>query len=264
MKKEGTEEKQIIKRAAVQDLTPYIGDREYSRETFIKEAGYFLQMTVEGMVEAGRRLICLKEMEGHGRYLDALEEIGISRQRANELMAIARFVTEKILPKFPDSGHLKRLETMGKTRLLLLSRIPDDVVNQFDSEGDILGKPIDEVAAMPLEMLRDEIRSLRSQMINGKKQNRRLQEKIDSMEKAITIGQGKDRSVEAVTEWTQMIFSKLVNIMDLMKDGLSPKKEVFQGETGSACHAQLRKVDALLGRVQQRWENELKDKWGVD
>jgi len=248
----------------VADLSPYLGERDYDREVFIRETRYYLQMTLEGMIEAGRRLICLKEMEGHGRFLEALEEIGIDRYRSAELMAITQFMVQRVLPKCADSAHFKRYETMGKTRLLLLSRLPEDILKEYEESDEIAGMKIDKIQAMPLEELRSQVRELKDQVANGKKQVRRLQEKRDKLEKQLEEKRGLDGTLDHVKDWSMEIFNLLTQVNHLMGDELAPGREVFKGDNKASCQSCLRKIDAMMERIDVRWHSELKDKWGVE
>lgn len=204
---------EVTKRVDISDLTPYLEDREYNREVFITEIRQYLQMTIEGMLKVGNRLICMKMMEGHGKFLESLDEIGIAHQRANEFMAISYFVRNRILPKLPDAANLKRLDTMGKTRLLLLARIPDEILDQFEEEN-VLEKKIEEVEAMPIDQLRQEIRELREAKKNGMAQNRRLQEdkdkalaKVDAL-----LGKGEDAGMKAAKTAADNLFEALLKV----------------------------------------------------
>jgi hypothetical protein len=249
----------------IQDLTPYLGGREYDRKVLITEAKHYCQGLVECMLEAGKCLICLKQMEGHGSFMEALEEIGVPYQRANELMSIAFFVTNHLLSKLPDSGNLKRLETMGKTRLLLLSRIPDDVLAQFGEEGEVLGKTIDEVAAMPLDQLRDAVRELREQLKNGKMQVRRLQEKNDKMQGQLEAKHGETDLFKDFKNRTDQIFSALTQALGMMMDKGMPGAELFDGESAAPAHGHVHKIDSILERMMDQWERVLKgETWVVE
>jgi len=235
---------------AVMDLRPYLDDRDYDRDVFVRETRGFCEMALSGMLEAGKRLICLKQMEGHGQFLSALEEIGLAYQRANELMAIAFMVTNHI-GKLPDSGNLKRLETMGKTRLLLLARLPEDVLEQFGEEGTVAGKTLDEVAAMPLDELRNQVRDLREQLRKGKLQNLKLQadkdraaEKIDAL-----LGKGDPADLTAAKTAADKLFTALMLVIGMI--GNEEFKEIFDTPEKVAL---LRASDGMRWELVRKWE----------
>lgn len=245
---EGTKETAVAVRQDHGDLRPYLEDREYDRGVFIRETRNYLLMTVEGMLGAGRRLICLKQMEP-GRFLEALEEVGIPNQRANELMSITLFCTNHLLSKFPDSGNLKRLDTMGKTRLLLLSRIPEDVQAQFSGD-DILGMTVDEVAAMPLDQLRLEVRELREQIKNGKLQVTRLQKDKTGLEEKVNglLGKSSKDPLAAARIRAEKFFSGLVALKSMLN-------EEFKNEFDCPEKvAMLSASNTLFWQVHRVWE----------
>jgi len=232
------------------DLRPYLGGRDYDREVFIAETRHYLQMTLDGMLEAGRRLICLKSMEGHGQFLEALGKIGIQFQRAYELMAIAVFVEKHILSKFPDSGNLKRLETMGKTRLLLLSKIPDEVLKEFEAEN-VLDLKIEEASAMPLDQLQAEVRELRDAVKNGKQQLRRLQEDKDRMAEKVDalLGKRNGNELKAARAAADKMFEHFLAISAMIAS--EDFRAVFDTPEKVAL---LKASDNLKDCITVRWE----------
>lgn len=240
------------------DLRPYLGDLEYDRNVFINETRHYLRMTLEGIIEAGRRLICLKEMEGHGSFGEILNDIGIDHYRACELMLI----TKKFGSKFAPGANLKKLEDMGKKRLILLASLSDDYIQEMEEKEEIAGIPLDEFKAMSRDQLRDKVRELKRQNENGQKQNRRLREKIDRLEKD---KEGLDlSSLDGLKKWIDKVSNKLYEINHLMLDGNAPDREVFEGENGDACQCLLSAIDVMLNRINNTWDHTLKGKWGVE
>lgn len=252
--------KRILEGGGSVDLTPYLGGREYDKNVFIQEARHYCEMTLTGMLEAGKRLMCLKIMEGHGGYLDALKEIGIPNQRANELVRIAQLVNNRLLSKLPHSGNLKRLETMGKRRLDLLTRLTDEELAEFeDEDGQISDKKLDEITMMPIAQLREYVRDLKKRNANGMKQNTRLQKKIDALQ-----ARPKLEKLAKIEAWGQKVFGLATEIMVLMNDNNAPKKEDFEGIEGELAQAETKKLDVILDQIFFRFDKGLKEGWGIE
>ena len=69
----------------------YLDGMPYELERVVGETKAFLQQTVMGIIEAGKRLIAMKEFEKYGEWEKIIEQkIGISRITAWRFMAIAR------------------------------------------------------------------------------------------------------------------------------------------------------------------------------
>ncbi len=234
----------------IADLTPYLGDREYDRGVFIRETSLYCEMTIIGMVEAGKRLICIKEMEGRGHWLECLEEIGIPQQRANELMRIAYVVTNR-LSKLPLGGNLKRLDTIGKKKLLLLESIPADVLEKFGETDDVAGMKLDEIEAMTVEELRRNVRDLKDQVKNGKMQLRRISEDRDreKEKKEALLGKGDPDRLKAARAASEKLFELLLQINSMI--GNEDFRAIFDSEEKLSL---LKASDNLKWEVVRRWE----------
>lgn len=244
------------------DLTSYLGGREYDRKVFIQEVRHYCEMTLTGMLEAGKRLLCIKIMEGHGRYHDALDEIGIPYQRANELVRIAQMVNNRLLPRLPHDGNLKRLENMGKKRLQLLTRLTDEELAEFeDDEGAISEEKLDEIAVMPVKQLREYVRELKKRNENGMKQNTRLKTQI---EKWMKEAKPELKKLKKIKAWTDKIFGLATEIMIAMNDGNAPDKGDFEGEEGQVAQAEVGKLDVIFDQINYRFSSGLKKEWGIE
>ena len=69
----------------------YLGGIPYERERVLCEIKVFMHQTAEGIIEAGKRFIAMKEAEKHGEWENLVRErLGMSPPTAWRFMAIAR------------------------------------------------------------------------------------------------------------------------------------------------------------------------------
>ncbi len=128
----------------------YLRGQPYERERVVAEIRLYLEQTVEGMIEAGKRLIAMKEAEKHGEWIHICEErIGVSQPTAWRFMAIAR--------KFQNIhavNHLKVSFTDGVGKLYALLSVPDEELAEFDETGLFRGCTADAIDKMSVSQFR--------------------------------------------------------------------------------------------------------------
>ena len=62
----------------------------YERERIVHEARFYMAQSAESMLEAGKRLIILKENEPHGDFTNILEnDLGLAPQVARRMMQVS-------------------------------------------------------------------------------------------------------------------------------------------------------------------------------
>ncbi|KKM67996.1 hypothetical protein LCGC14_1465560 [marine sediment metagenome] len=153
-------------------LAPYLDGREYDRETFIREARFFLGQALEGAIEAGKRLVALREVEGYGDFCKILEkDIGIPTATAYRMMKLAERA-----PLFPTLGKVKRLSTAYQ-----LIELSDEDLEEMEQTGLLDGKPIDELDRMTVRELREACRKLKKENTKGEEQVKKLRRERDSL-----------------------------------------------------------------------------------
>jgi hypothetical protein len=126
------------------DLTPYNLDR------IVSETRFLLGQASDAMLEAGKRLIQIKEHEEHGQFLAAVEQIGIDRYAASRLM--------KAAIKFGNLRSNAKLMAAGKTKLIELAVLDDDEVEALAEGGTVRGLVLDEIDRMTTRELRAALR----------------------------------------------------------------------------------------------------------
>lgn len=122
----------------------------YDRDRIVHEIRWHLALSAESMLEAGRRLVLLREHEPHGEFLKALESAGVAPRMAQRLMQAAL--------KFGDRPALAQV---GKSKLLELAVLDDDQISLLAEGGTVLGLVLDDVDRMTVSELRAKLREER-------------------------------------------------------------------------------------------------------
>lgn len=171
----------------------YLDGMPYELERVIGETKAFLQQTVTGIIEAGKRLTAMKEFEKYGEWEKIVEgRIGISRITAWRFMAIAR--------KLSVVSRVKQLAITGIGdgigKLYALLNVTDDELTEFDETGMFRGATVDDLNKMSAKDIRklivekEDLRSKINQLelqLNAKydmaDRNKKLEEKNKHLEK---------------------------------------------------------------------------------
>jgi hypothetical protein len=134
------------------------GDLPYDRDRVIQETKFFIQRSAESIIEAGKRLLLLKEKEEYGDFTRIVtEDIGIPYATAWRFMNAALKVD-----KFP--GLTSTLSKMDKvTKIYTLLEAPEEDLKELEDKGVMAGKDIDEISAMSVKEMRALIKSLKTE-----------------------------------------------------------------------------------------------------
>ncbi|OZI13936.1 DUF3102 domain-containing protein, partial [Sodalis-like symbiont of Philaenus spumarius] len=107
----------------------------YQRERIVHEACFYMAQSAEAMLEAGKRLIILKENEPYGEFMKIVEEkIGMPYNTAGRLMKAAiKYLSPALQQK---SSTLVKL---GKAKLYELMLEDDEDLAELAEGGTIAG-----------------------------------------------------------------------------------------------------------------------------
>lgn len=122
----------------------------YDKVRIENEARFFLTESAGALLEAGKRLILLKEHEAHGEFTAALERIGIAPRAARKMMQAAL--------KFSGKPQIAAL---GRSKILELMAEDDEALEALEEGGTIAGLAIDELDRMSVSELKDALRKAR-------------------------------------------------------------------------------------------------------
>ncbi|MBS0474141.1 MAG: DUF3102 domain-containing protein [Proteobacteria bacterium] len=137
-----------------------------------------IQRSVEACLEVGRGLVVLKELCGHGHFMDRLDAMQLNPGVARKFMQAAR--------KFPKRSSTSVLEVVGnQTKLFELMILDEDQLDELEEFGRTGSLVRDEIASMSVRQLRDKVRDLVAEntakeelLAERSKQRDALQEKL--------------------------------------------------------------------------------------
>jgi len=119
----------------------------YELDRIENEIRFYQDQAGQSLVEIGKRFIRIKSREDHGRFLRAIENVGMTPRSAQYAMLAAK--------KFSNT---KSISHLGSTKMIALSVLDDDEVEKLDSGGDIAGMKLDDIDRMSVRELKENLR----------------------------------------------------------------------------------------------------------
>lgn len=160
----------------------------YDRERVIQEAGWFMERSAEAMLEAGKRLIVLKEHEPHGEFLNIVQErLHMSPRTAQVMMQAA---VKYLDPQLAGKAQAPALLALGKTKLIELMTEDLDDLKSLAEGGTLAGLELDDMQRMTSRELREALRESRAEseakdkvLADKNKTNDKLREQLQRVKK---------------------------------------------------------------------------------
>jgi hypothetical protein len=141
-----------------------------------KAACALAEEAVYRTLSLGKRLLVMKEIEGHGKFTHVCKYVGIDDSRASEAMRLYREYGDNPLPKIAEAGPRKMLE---------LLRMPEEIRADVMQTGLLDGE---ELASTPIRKLYDMIKQyktenaeLREKNTKGKQELMELRGTVDDL-----------------------------------------------------------------------------------
>ncbi|HBH4475994.1 TPA: DUF3102 domain-containing protein, partial [Escherichia coli] len=130
----------------------------YERERIVHEARFYMAQSAESMLEAGKRLIILKENEPHGDFTNILEnDLGLAPQVARRMMQ----ASVKFLGNGDEQPKRSALSVLGKTKLYELMVLDDEELDALADGGTVAGATLDDIDRMTSRELKAALREAR-------------------------------------------------------------------------------------------------------
>ncbi len=130
------------------------------------------------MLEAGKRLIILKENEPHGDFTNILEnELGLAPQVARRMMQASM----KFLGEGDEPTKRSTLSVLGKAKLYDLMVLDNEELDELADGGTVAGLTLDDVDRMSVRELRQALREARETNAAQQRVLADKNEKIDSL-----------------------------------------------------------------------------------
>ncbi len=181
----------------------------YQRERVVNETKFYMNQSATAMLEAGRRLILLKEHEPHGEFINVLEnQLNIARRTASAMMkAAVKFLNLKNA-KGQTFAHL------GSSKLFELMTLDNEELEELAEGGTVAGITLDEVDKMSVRELKAALRQ--SEEVLNKER-----ERIESLER---ISADKSKKIDELDTKLQQQ-EKVQQKIELEKD---PRVELLE------------------------------------
>ncbi|WP_222703987.1 hypothetical protein, partial [Treponema pectinovorum] len=126
----------------------------YSLNTCLEKARLYQEQMASGMIGLGAQLLLLKVNEGHGNFMTAVEQLGLSVRSADYAMSAAL--------KFGNSQTSANLNGLGKEKIRALTVLDDESARNLVN-GETIGGlgNLDDVEKMTVKELKEKLRQLR-------------------------------------------------------------------------------------------------------
>lgn len=149
----------------------------YERDRIVHETRFYMAQSAEAMLEAGKRLVILKENEPHGDFIDIVEsQLSLSKRTAQVMMqASLKYLSPKLEPK------AQALALLGKTKLFELMTEDDEDLVELADGGTIAGMSLDDIDRMTSRELKAALREARETSAAQQRVLADKNEKIDAL-----------------------------------------------------------------------------------
>lgn len=150
----------------------------YDRNRIVHEARFYMAQSAEAMLEAGKRLVILKENEPHGEFLTILEsELNIEARVARRMMQ----ASIKFLGSESEPSKRSTLSVLGKAKLYELMVLDDEDLDSLADGGTVAGATLDDVDRMSVRELRRALRESREDLTASRKLNTEKSNEINEL-----------------------------------------------------------------------------------
>jgi uncharacterized protein YuzE len=131
----------------------------YNRDRIVQEARFYMGTAGEAMLEAGKRLVLLKEHEQHGEFIRIVEDqLGIPARTAQQMMqAAVKYLSHPSL-----AANTQTFSLLGKSKMIELMTLDSDILVELSEGGSIAGIKLDEMDRMSVRELKEMLRELRA------------------------------------------------------------------------------------------------------
>jgi hypothetical protein len=231
----------------------------YDRTRLVNETRFYMAQSAEAMLEAGKRLIILKEIEGHGEFLKIIQEqLGLDPRIAQKMaQAAAKFLSPSLLSNAKTFSHL------GKSKLYDLMLEDDEELAALAEGGTLVGLTIDEIDRMSCRELRAALRDVREDYkAQGEVLTKRsgdlqkTKDELDVVRKRIH-GLPADEVIKQLrTEVVGLQFEIEAKILGELREGFSKMAEHAseQGQDHRTYQADLiRQLEITLAKVRSEF-----------
>ncbi|MEN3257975.1 hypothetical protein AAH678_03965 [Sodalis endosymbiont of Spalangia cameroni] len=220
--------------SAQQEVMARFGDGlPYERERIVHEARFYMAQSAEAMLEAGKRLIILKENEPHGEFMKIVEEqLGLQYRIARKMaQAALKYLSPMLESKVKSISHL------GRTKLYELMLEDDDDLVALAEGGTIAGLTLDEVDRMSVRELKaalrkDEAALKRSQQLVAEKEKQLQQLSQQLAGKTSSVAASDEQTPVDAQQWVTLTLEGVGDRLKSERLRLGLSQEIFAERCG--------------------------------
>lgn len=149
----------------------------YDRNRIVHEARFYMDQSAEAMLEAGKRLLILKENEPHGEFQT------ITRDELNLEPRIAQKMAQAALKYLSPqlASNAKALSHLGRTKLYELMLEDDEELAELAEGGTVAGMTLDDIDRMTTRELRKALRESKEDLSASRKLNAEKSQEINEL-----------------------------------------------------------------------------------
>lgn len=151
---EQSEEAKLSRDVNIKIAEKYLDGQGYNLERITAEVRVYFEHMAQNYVAVGRRLLAVKQVEGHGNYLKWLEGNFPADPRTAQRYAKVALALEQR----PDLAPIARA---GMSKALALLELPEEYLEEAQREGTFDGKSIDEFQTMSHKEIVAEVKRLK-------------------------------------------------------------------------------------------------------
>lgn len=187
----------------------------YDRTRITNETKFYMAQSAEAMLEAGKRLVLLKEHEEHGNFTKILDqELGLPVRTAQAMMQAS--------VKYLSLGETKAqtFAHLGKSKLLALMSQDDEELEALTEGGTVAGLTLDEMDKMSVRDLKKALKEAKADQDAVRKVSADKDKKINELSEKLEKSEAKSKKeVEALklseTETDRLIKSHKLTLANI-------------------------------------------------
>jgi len=154
----------------------FLDGKAYDLSRINVEIKSYLQHAAWAKLEIGKRFVVIKEMEGHGNWLNWLKsnydfiEPRVAQQWMNAAIKIAR-----------HNLNTKNVSHLPLRKIYLLMQASDDELEELAKTGSIRGMKLDDIDRLSHTELKEKFRKTLDQVDEGKKQLEKVEQENERL-----------------------------------------------------------------------------------
>ncbi|EED7270576.1 DUF3102 domain-containing protein [Salmonella enterica subsp. salamae] len=149
----------------------------YERTRVIHEAKFYMDQSTKAMLEAGKRLLILKENEPYGDFQTITrDELNLEPRIAQKMaQAALKFLSPQL------EANAKTFSHLGRSKLYELMLEDDEELAELAEGGTVAGMTLDDIDRMSVRELRKALRESKEDLAASRKLNAEKSQEINEL-----------------------------------------------------------------------------------